>query len=266
MTGTKRRRDYFNSFPEDIKYLVWYHFFKNHVLSELPQVTDDDTIINEISLREITLCPTCNEADITFGKGCVNWRKFFYFKYDPSYTICNNCARDKGCYCDGCSDYEYNHMVWLKPEDIYWGDENRYCEACADWNGYTTKCNMCGTYKLHLERDDMIKHKCPYEPEPNPTRWCVEYYSNGQKRYEGQLVNGRKEGFWKWWYDTGVVKNTKYYSDNKEEGESRFWHPNKQLGFRGSNIKGKLDGECIWWRENGDISSIMIFKNGNIVK
>ena len=57
---------------------------------------------------------------------------------------------------------------------------------------------------------------------------CVDYYDNGQKRYEGKFKNGKKDGRWITWYENGQKETEGYYTNWKEEGLWTEWYDNGQ--------------------------------------
>ena len=53
--------------------------------------------------------------------------------------------------------------------------------------------------------------------------------SNPKKVYIGNLLNGKKEGRWKWSYHSTGKKNfDKNYKDGNEHGLSNIWYENGQ--------------------------------------
>jgi antitoxin component YwqK of YwqJK toxin-antitoxin module len=67
-------------------------------------------------------------------------------------------------------------------------------------------------------------------------------YKSGQKKYEGNLKNGKKNGIWTYWHDNGQKEWEGNYKDGKEEGRWIGWH---------------RDGRK-WWEET--------YKNGELVE
>ena len=45
------------------------------------------------------------------------------------------------------------------------------------------------------------------QSEINPNGYNVFYYANGQKSSEGNFENGKPEGFWKNYFESGILKS-----------------------------------------------------------
>ncbi len=53
------------------------------------------------------------------------------------------------------------------------------------------------------------------------------YYDNGQIDATGRMVNGEKDGLWRWYYKNGVLKEETWYENGKQDGNSV---PQDQVG------------------------------------
>ena len=51
-------------------------------------------------------------------------------------------------------------------------------------------------------------------------------YDNGQVAIEGKVINGLREGEWKWYYPTGKLKRTSIYKKGKKNGKTVYYWPN----------------------------------------
>ncbi|HEY0066688.1 MAG TPA: hypothetical protein VGB46_04985 [Flavisolibacter sp.] len=58
-----------------------------------------------------------------------------------------------------------------------------------------------------------------------------ERYEDGQKKLEGFLMNGEKEGMWKEWYPDGQLRTLAVYKEGQPANGWTFksWHPNGTL-------------------------------------
>ena len=57
------------------------------------------------------------------------------------------------------------------------------------------------------------------------------YFGEGKpltKVYIGELVNGKKEGIWTWWYSTGTKIDEMTYKDGEPNGLYTYWNLNGQ--------------------------------------
>ncbi len=88
---------------------------------------------------------------------------------------------------------------------------------------------------------------------------------------EYTLKDGKLEGEYKYSY-IGPDEHRKnwqlerqcYYKDDKEEGESKYWHPNGQLMGKCYYKEGKLEGECKKWHYNGKSAAQEYYKDGKL--
>lgn len=52
---------------------------------------------------------------------------------------------------------------------------------------------------------------------------AVEYYKNGNKAYEGEIVDGLREGKWDWYYEDGKARLEENYTKGKLAGKKVAW-------------------------------------------
>ena len=82
----------------------------------------------------------------------------------------------------------------------------------------------------------------------------TKWYENGQKKSEGNLLNGKQVGLWKEWYENGQKKTEGNYKVvEKKDGIWQYWHENGQKINECFYKNGKRDGPCRHWFENGKI-------------
>jgi uncharacterized protein len=80
------------------------------------------------------------------------------------------------------------------------------------------------------------------------------YSDNGSKIGEGIITNeGKKEGAWKYYYDSGSVRAAGNFSNNLEQGNWKFYYGNGKTEQTGVFKNGKTDGVWKWYYENGDL-------------
>jgi len=88
-----------------------------------------------------------------------------------------------------------------------------------------------------------------------------EYYESGQKRMEGPLVNRRREGLWKSYYEDGKIWSEGEYKDGLRDGITITYHPNGVKRFEGAFYQSKKSGIWKFWDENGEFVKEMDFEN-----
>ncbi len=96
---------------------------------------------------------------------------------------------------------------------------------------------MTGTYKT---KEMKVKHG-----------HFVFYYSNGQKKGEGNYIDDKREGKWTFWWENGHKRSEGEFSDGKRNGKWVFWHENGQKKSEGEYLNGTQNGKWMFWTEKG---------------
>ena len=92
-------------------------------------------------------------------------------------------------------------------------------------------------------------------------KW-VDYYSNGQIRYEGQFKNGNCQGEFKYYDEQGHLKATNNYDKSGNRALNKTYSPDGTLIATGYYLNQKKDGEWRYYsRENGVL--ILVEENLN---
>ena len=77
-------------------------------------------------------------------------------------------------------------------------------------------------------------------------------YKNGIVLFEGIVdEEGRKQGPWKWFYETGQLKAKGSYKDNLKVGNWEYYYMDGEIEQSGSYLRGLPDGLWTWLYENG---------------
>lgn len=100
--------------------------------------------------------------------------------------------------------------------------------------------------------------------------YWVTYYANGFKRSEGRYLAGKKEGLWIQYHKNGNKASEAFFRDGKYEGVYMAYHENGNLGMSGSYPKhvgksydGKKEGAWHWYEEDGETMwRIITYKKG----
>jgi len=90
------------------------------------------------------------------------------------------------------------------------------------------------------------------------TRW----WGNGQVYSEGNYTYGKKQGKFSWWYESGTLKETRFWNDDKPAGITTQWYENGKKYAEGMYKKGMLHGQLIWWYEDGQKKEEVNFLQG----
>ena len=91
-------------------------------------------------------------------------------------------------------------------------------------------------------------------------------FSNGILLCEGITdMEGRRQGKWKEFYETGELKSEGTYKNSNRTGQWKFYFPNKTIEVKGSyDSKGRMDGEWNWYYANGEVMRTENYANGTL--
>ena len=93
----------------------------------------------------------------------------------------------------------------------------------------------------------------------------VDFYANGQKRYEGQFKNDRCFGEFKYYDEQGRLKATNTFDRSGEKALNKTYAPNGTLIATGYYVNQKKGGEWRYYSENnGKLILVEENKNGKI--
>lgn len=113
-----------------------------------------------------------------------------------------------------------------------------------------------------IERDGL---KFEINSEKPFTGRTIEYFPNGQKKYEGEYRDGKPEGKWAFWYKNGQKWTEFECRDGKPDGKSTTWYENGQKKSEGERRNGIDEGEGKGWYENGQKSFVGEMRDGTPV-
>ena len=84
----------------------------------------------------------------------------------------------------------------------------------------------------------------------------------------GRFKNGELEGFWKYYYKDGQLRNKGNYKDGKKDGLWEFYQGPSSLWHKGHYKDGKEEGLWEWFLMDGTVDQVNTntFRNGEIVK
>jgi len=89
--------------------------------------------------------------------------------------------------------------------------------------------------------------KCRETNLRNGTGKFFSYYENGQKMFEKNYKNGKRDGLSTEWYENGQKKKKVSYKNQKRDGPWTGWHENGQKFLEANYKDGKrLKGHKVW--------------------
>jgi antitoxin component YwqK of YwqJK toxin-antitoxin module len=73
----------------------------------------------------------------------------------------------------------------------------------------------------------------------------VEYYPDGKLKMEGNTVNGKAHGVWKYYFENGFIWSEGQFRHGVRDGYARIYYENGKKRMQGQYEAGKKTG---WWR------------------
>ncbi|WP_405607478.1 toxin-antitoxin system YwqK family antitoxin [Polaribacter sp. Asnod1-A03] len=92
--------------------------------------------------------------------------------------------------------------------------------------------------------------------------FAVKYHKNDTLSEKTGFYNGKKQGVYRVWYKTGMLKLRSHYNQNALEGNYKTWWSNGFLASDVSFIKGKKEGVEKQWYNDGTLSKERNLLNG----
>ncbi len=77
------------------------------------------------------------------------------------------------------------------------------------------------------------------------------FHGNEKLLSEGQVIKGKREGVWKYYYDTGELNREESYSGGKLDGNFTEWYQNGLYMKKGFHNTGEQRGTWTEWYEDG---------------
>ncbi|MDR0368417.1 MAG: hypothetical protein LBH82_04675, partial [Bacteroidales bacterium] len=101
-----------------------------------------------------------------------------------------------------------------------------------------------------------------YSPEGNVIQGYM--FKNGILLGEGIVdENGKKQGDWKEYYETGELRAAGKYLHSRPIGKWKYYFENGKIEITGNYTRtGEKDGEWIWYYSNGNLLSIENYADG----
>ena len=85
----------------------------------------------------------------------------------------------------------------------------------------------------------------------------VERYSNGIKKMEGETVNGKRHGMWKYYYANGFLWSEGEFWYGERKGYSIIYYNNGKKQMEGSYENDLKVGKWKLWNPDGSLNKII---------
>ncbi len=79
----------------------------------------------------------------------------------------------------------------------------------------------------------------------------IDYYSNGKLKLEGNTVNDKPHGLWRYYFENGFVWSEGRFRHGKRDGHSLVYYENGKKRLQGQYDEGKRVGWWLVWEEDG---------------
>jgi antitoxin component YwqK of YwqJK toxin-antitoxin module len=90
------------------------------------------------------------------------------------------------------------------------------------------------------------------------------YYGNGKPAMEGNIVNNLNEGTWKYYYDNGQIESEGNFKNDTVDGNWKWYYLTGAVKEEGDFVNGKREGVWKTFDVKGDAKEI-IYENGEVV-
>jgi len=92
------------------------------------------------------------------------------------------------------------------------------------------------------------------EPTEYIKETTVDYYPNGKLKLEGNTVNGKAHGVWKYYYENGFIWSEGKFRHGVREGFAKIYFENGKKRMHGQYSEGKKSGWWRVWNEDGSFA------------
>ncbi|MCE3075660.1 toxin-antitoxin system YwqK family antitoxin [Chryseobacterium gwangjuense] len=140
--------------------------------------------------------------------------------------------------------YEYIHKV-----------EKLLPSYIVEYKAGTLSNNITKASPKPIENKNIVSNKENEEVK--------KYNDNGKLLATGyKSSDGKATGHWKFYYESGKLKEEGNFKDGKETGECKFYYENGTLKAIGGYKNGLRDGEWKTYFENGNLDLVTNHKDG----
>lgn len=93
----------------------------------------------------------------------------------------------------------------------------------------------------------------------------MDFYANGQKRYEGEFKNGKAKGEFRYYDEQGNLKATNTFDKSGEKALNKTYAPNGRMVATGYYVNQKKEGEWKYYdKDSGQLLLAEENKDGKV--
>ena len=162
--------------------------------------------------------------------------------------------------------YDNKHSQPTGQWCYYYEDGKIFATATFDRRhrmGYQWKfLNEMGTSYVETETDSIVVMELSEYETPasvcfyhDSTQLFCQFYSNYMLRSQGTIVNGKRDGEWKFFFSNGMTQTEATFVNGKEEGTYTVYRENGIPFYRGQYHEGRRVGTWELYDENANLTS-----------
>ena len=182
-------------------------------------------------------------------------------------SSCNNSEKKlPDGFCD-CQDLKYSEGIWIDPQDeIFTGHCITYfADGTRKGASSFEQGLMHGTTRFYHE-NGIIREVVEYE-KGVVNGVLTGFFPNESKEYQGEVVDGKKEGFWTNYFSNGVVESIEKYENDVMQDSVTAFFSNGSLKMKGFYIDGKMEGQWTFYDSlSGQVDGHMMYSNDEAVE
>lgn len=131
-------------------------------------------------------------------------------------------------------------------------NENKYALICLE--------KVDGTWTVY-HHELMKKHNGRTFNFTLSSSLKKEYHENGELRFEGVVIENKKEGTCKWYHENGQLSEFTIWHNDSQTGKLLMYHPNGQKSTEANTVNGIKEGKAMLWHDNGQVSEVLYYSN-----
>lgn len=120
----------------------------------------------------------------------------------------------------------------------------------------------CSNLSVHDHQTKNFDNAVLAVDKSNTGRICELYPDNQKIKTFGTIVNGKLQGKYNEFYESGKLLLTVNYENGKQNGIVKKYYPDGKVQIKGTMKNDLPDGKFTFFYENGKREAIKNFKNG----
>lgn len=124
-------------------------------------------------------------------------------------------------------------------------------------NPSTSSSDMRLTSIFHLLAIGLVLASCDSSSKDGQIFW-----ENGSLKAEGRMIDGKEQGLWKEYYESGEKRAEVNYENGVREGPSIVFWPSGGIKREGEYLADQYNGQWTSWYENGQKEEEGWFQHG----